>query len=88
MVLDRRQKNTARLAQSMIANQVEEAAADGNIGDVRAPHLVRPLDRQAAQQVGEYLVPRRRFAGARLRSERGNPQSYASAGGTRLRLMA
>lgn len=45
IVFDSRPESTARLARSVTATQVEEAAADRNVGDVRAPDLVRPLDR-------------------------------------------
>jgi hypothetical protein len=40
-------------------DQVEEAAADRDVGDVRRPHLVRPVDYQVAQEVRVNLVARR-----------------------------
>jgi len=46
-----------------------EAAADWDVGDVGAPDLVRSLNRQAPQQIWEYLVSRCRLAGARLRAD-------------------
>src|SRR5439155_19096359 len=36
-------------------HEVEEAPPDRNIGDVGRPHLVRPIDRQVAQKIGEDL---------------------------------
>src|SRR6516225_5716188 len=69
-VLDSRQDSTARLAQSMIATK--EAAADRDVGDVRAPDLVRPRDGQPAQEIRVYLVPGRRLRCPRFRAERGN----------------
>jgi hypothetical protein len=48
--------------------QMEKAAADGSVVDVRRPHLVRRVDPPAAQQIYEYPVPRRRRARLRLRS--------------------
>ena len=38
-------------------HQIEEAARKRDIGDVRAPDLVRPLDRKTAQQVRKILCP-------------------------------
>jgi hypothetical protein len=53
-------------------HEIEEAAAGWDVGDVNAPDLVRSLNRQAPQQIWEYLVSRWRLAGARLRAERRN----------------
>jgi multidrug efflux pump subunit AcrB len=77
IVLDNRQLSTVRLAQSMIATQLEEATADGQVGDVRCPPLVWSVDPQAARQVWEYPAPERRRARPRLRSPIGS--SGASA---------
>ena len=38
-------------------HQIEEPAADRDVGDVRAPDLVRPLDRQTPQQKRDILCP-------------------------------
>ncbi len=46
-------------------HEVKEAAADRDVGDVGRPHLVRPLDRQVAQQIRVDLVARRRRRRAR-----------------------
>ena len=51
-------------------DEIEKAAADRDIGDVGRPHLVRPVDRQIAQQIREDLVARRRLRRVRLRSQR------------------
>jgi len=45
---------------------------DRDVGDIGRPHLVRPVDPQAAQQIRESLVLRRRLAGPRLRAGRRN----------------
>ena len=39
-------------------HEVEKPSRDRDIGDVRAPHVVRPGDREVAQQVGEDPVLR------------------------------
>ena len=46
-------------------HEVEKPLRHRDIGDVRAPHVVRPQDREVAQQVGEDPVLRARHAGAR-----------------------
>jgi hypothetical protein len=51
---------------------VEEAASDRHIGDARCPHLVRPVDRQAAQEIREDLVSRRRLRRSWLGPQRGD----------------
>ena len=43
-------------------HQVEEAPGHRDVGDVRAPHLIDPLDRDPAEQVGVDLVRRCRLA--------------------------
>ena len=54
-------------------HQIEKAAPDRNVGDVGRPDVVRPLDRQVAQQIGIDLVLRVRSARPRLRPERCDP---------------
>src|ERR1700680_487297 len=58
-VFDNRHASTARLTQSMIHRQVEEALGHR---DVRAPDLIDPLDRNPTEQVGVDLVGHRRLA--------------------------
>ena len=41
IVLDNRHASTRRLAQSMMRHQVQEPALHRDVGDVRAPHLIR-----------------------------------------------
>ena len=41
--------------------EVDKAASHRNIGDIHRPHLVRPLDRYATQQIGKNLVSICRF---------------------------
>jgi hypothetical protein len=53
-------------------HEIKEAAADRDVGDVRAPDLVRSIDGETAQEVRVYLVLGRRPAQAWLRAERGN----------------
>jgi hypothetical protein len=50
-------------------HQIQEAAAERNVGDMRAPHLVRSLDGNAAQKIREYLISWRRLCGPRLRPQ-------------------
>ena len=81
---------TARLAcrllpGSRLVTEVEEAAADRDVGDVGRPHLVRPLDRQPAQQIRVDLVVRRRHRRADCRKSPGNGRFHATirpGGGT------
>jgi hypothetical protein len=47
-------------------DQIEKAPGHRDVSNVGGPHLVRPLDRQAAQQVGIDPVLRRATAGLRL----------------------
>ena len=54
-------------------HQIEEAASDRDVGDVRRPDLVGPVDRHTAQQVGEDLVSRRRLRGVLFRPKRRDP---------------
>jgi hypothetical protein len=75
IVFDSRHDNTARLAllspsKGDHRNEVQEPAPDRDVGDVGRPYLVRPLDRQAAQQIGEDFVARRGLRRARLRPQR------------------
>src|ERR671910_263734 len=44
-------------------DQVDEASGQRNVGDIAAPHLVDPVARQAAEQVGILGVLGRRLAG-------------------------
>jgi hypothetical protein len=53
-------------------HEIKEAAADRDVGDVRAPDLVWSIDGETAQEVRVYLVLGRRLAQAWLRAERGN----------------
>src|SRR5271165_3956885 len=46
-------------------HQVEEALGHRDVGDVRAPDLIDPLDRDPAEQVGVDLVGYRRLARVR-----------------------
>jgi len=55
-VFDTRHASTARLTQSMINHQVEKALGHRDVGNVGAPHLIDPLDREPAQQVRIDLV--------------------------------
>ena len=49
IVLDNRHASTRRLAQSM---SIQEPALHRDVGDVRAPHLIRSLNRKPPQQIG------------------------------------
>ena len=52
-VWDRRQASTWRRAQSITATRDRKPRCRGmDVGDIRAPHVVRPRDRQVAQQGG------------------------------------
>ena len=44
-------------------SQIDEAPRHRDVGDVHRPDLIRPGDRQLAQQIGVDLVPRGRFRG-------------------------
>jgi hypothetical protein len=44
-------------------HQVEKAFGHRDVGDVRAPHLIDPLDRDPTKQIRVDLVRRCRFAG-------------------------
>src|SRR5437660_902326 len=46
-------------------HQVEEALGHRDVGDVRAPDLIDPLDRNPTEQVGVDLVGHRRLARVR-----------------------
>ena len=59
--------------------QIEEAPPDRNVGDVGRPYLVRPIDRQVAQQIGEDLVARRRLASSAASVPAPQSPSCASA---------
>src|SRR5260370_29315057 len=77
MVFDSRQASTARLAHLTLSlskgdhcHEIEEPAPDRYVGDVRRPYLVRPIDRQVAQEIRKYPVPRRGLRRARFRPQR------------------
>ena len=64
-------------------HQVEEAALHRDIGDVGAPDVIRPLDRQAAQQIRVNPVLGVRIAGPRRPIDRLKPhQTHQTAGPT------
>src|SRR5271166_5562745 len=54
-------------------DQIDKALGQRDVRDVRAPHLVRPLDRQTAQKIRIDLVFRVRLAGVRLLVDRLDP---------------
>jgi len=54
-------------------DQVGEAPSQPDVGDVAAPHLIGPGDRNAPEQVGIDLVLRARPTGVRTRSDRDQP---------------
>ena len=60
--------------------EVDEAARHRNVGRIQRPHLVRVGDGQPAQQIRINLVPRVRFAGARLRCQRLNTHAMHERG--------
>src|SRR5207248_7849025 len=60
-VFDNRHASTARLYPVHDHHQVEEALGHRDVGDVRAPDLIDPLDRDPAEQVGVDLVGHRRL---------------------------
>ena len=66
-------------------HQIEEAFGHRDVGDVRAPDLIDPLDREPAKQVGVDLVHRRCLAGIRALVDRHQPISRIKRR-TRLRL--
>src|SRR5207245_7455883 len=79
IVFDSRHASTARLAHLTLSlskgddrHEVDEPAPDRHIGDVGRPHLVRPVDRQAPQEIREDLVSRRGLRRSWLWSQRGN----------------
>ena len=55
-------------------HQVQEPALHRDVGDVRAPHLIRSLNRKPPQQIGIHPVLRVGDAGARLAVDRFQPQ--------------
>src|SRR6266481_6642812 len=77
MVFDSRHASTARLAHLTLSlskgdhcHEIEEPTPDRYVGDVRRPYLVRPIDRQVAQEIRKYPVPRRGLRRARFRPQR------------------
>jgi hypothetical protein len=63
-------------------HQVEKALGHRDVGDVGAPHLIDPLDREPAEEVWEDLVRRRRLAGVRALVDRNQPPAAASVVGS------
>ena len=55
-------------------DQVQKAPLQGDVGDIRAPHVVRPRDRQIAEQVGIDPVRRVRLRRPGPLEERVHPQ--------------
>ena len=51
-------------------DEVEEPLLERDVGDVRAPHVVRVIDGDAPQQVGVFGMVRVSLRGLGLRSER------------------
>ena len=63
MVLESFQASTCRLCQSMMATRYRKALRHGDVGDVRGPDLVDPINLHSLQQIGKDPVSRRWFAG-------------------------
>ena len=59
--------------------QVQKAPPQGDVGNISAPHVVRPRDRQIAQQVGIDPVRRVRLRRPGPRVERVHPQQSHQA---------
>lgn len=55
--------------------EIDEASRHGDIGDVDRPDLVRPRDRQLAQEIRVDLVPWRRLRGVRAPIDRRDPHA-------------
>ena len=55
-------------------HQVKEPTLHRNVGDVRAPRLIRALDRNSSQQIGIHAVLRVRYGGPRFAVDRLQPQ--------------
>jgi hypothetical protein len=51
--------------------EIDEAAPHWDIGDVRRPDMIGPLDLHAAQEIWVNLMPRRRLARVRATIDRG-----------------
>src|SRR6185437_10446917 len=56
MEFDKRQLSTRRVDQSITATSIEEAATHRNVGDIRTPDLVRPINHEIAQQIRVHPV--------------------------------
>lgn len=63
-VLQCRQANTQRLAQSRTGEEIHEASTHGNVGDIRRPDVVRANDVQTAQEIGGDPMGRMPLRGA------------------------
>ena len=56
-------------------DEIDEAARHRDIGDIRRPDLIGPLDLHAAQQIGINLVARRGFRGVAAPIDRLDPHA-------------
>ena len=70
IVIDSRHARTRRLNQSSATARYDEAARHRDVGNVHRPNLVRPRDRQPAQQIWVDFVARLGFGRARTAIER------------------
>ena len=64
-VLHSRQESTRRVAPVHDRYQVQEAALDGDMGDVRGPDLIGPVDGEPLEKAGVHPVLGMGFGGPR-----------------------